>query len=219
MNKMKSRREKEKESRRELILDAAEKVFIGRGYDSATMDEIAASAEFTKKSVYSYFPTKDELFAAVILRASEILFRIFNEVFVNNKTGLDKISAIGDAYVHFYREYNANFKILSMRRFGGVEQPGEYRVKIEKYWSEVFSLMSDSFVEGRKDGTLRKDIDPVTAALYVMSSSNGVLDFVASCGDSLEEYYKVNADEFIKTSMNMIGDAIISEKVKKGGKK
>jgi len=216
---MKSRREKEKELRRELILDAAEKVFINRGYDLATMDEIAASAEFTKKSVYSYFPTKDELFAAVILRASEILFRIFNEVFVNNKTGLDKISAIGDAYVHFYREYNASFKILSMRRFGGVEQPGEYRVKIEKYWSEVFSLMSDSFVEGRKDGTLRKDIDPVTAALYVMSSSNGVLDFVASCGDSLEKHYKVNADEFIKTSMNMIGDAIISEKVKKGEKK
>ncbi|HPY02391.1 MAG TPA: helix-turn-helix domain-containing protein, partial [Spirochaetota bacterium] len=48
---MKSRREKEKELRRELILDAAEKVFINRGYDLATMDEIAASAEFTKKSV------------------------------------------------------------------------------------------------------------------------------------------------------------------------
>jgi len=52
-----------------------------------------------------------------------------------------------------------------------------------------------------------------------MSSSNGVLDFVASCGNSLEKNYKVNADEFIKTSMNMIRDAIISEKVKKGEKK
>ncbi|MBP8084237.1 MAG: TetR/AcrR family transcriptional regulator [Spirochaetes bacterium] len=216
---VKSRREKEKDSRRELILDAAEKVFLERGYDSATMDEIAAAAEFTKKSVYSYFPTKDELFAAAILRASEVLFRIFNEVSVNNNTGIEKISAIGDAYVQFYREYNSCFRILSMRRSGGVEQPGEYRVKIEKYWSKVFSLMADSFVQGSKDGTLRKDIDPVTAALYVMSSSNGVLDFVASCGDSLEKIYKVNADEFIKSSMNLIGDAIISDKVKKGGKK
>lgn len=203
-----SRREREKETRRNLIIDTAEKVFVDRGYDLATMDEIARLAEFTKKSVYSYFPTKDELFAAVILRASEVMFRFFEEAFASGNTGLEKISAIGDAYVRFYGEYPLYFRILSLRRYGGAEKSGEYRVKIEKYWAGIFSTMVESFKAGRKDGSLRKDIEPQTAALHVMSATNGILELVASAHENFAEWYGVSAREFIRTSMEMLGDSI-----------
>jgi TetR/AcrR family transcriptional regulator len=203
-----SRREREKETRRSLIIDTAEKVFVERGYDLATMDEIARLAEFTKKSVYSYFPTKDELFAAVILRASEVMFSFFEEAFASGKTGLEKISAIGDAYVRFYSEYPVYFRILSLRRYGGTEQSGDYRIKIEKFWSGIFGMMVESFKKGRKDGSLRKDISPETAALHVMSATNGILELVASTQENFSKRYGVSAQEFIRTSMLMLSDSI-----------
>ena len=48
------------------ILDAAQRVFLKKGYQSASMDEIAELAPASKPTIYSYFPGKEALFAAVV---------------------------------------------------------------------------------------------------------------------------------------------------------
>src|SRR5882672_7049520 len=52
--------------RRQLLLDAAESVFVELGYSSASMDDIARRAGMSKKTLYRLFETKEALFAAVI---------------------------------------------------------------------------------------------------------------------------------------------------------
>jgi TetR/AcrR family transcriptional regulator len=49
------RKEREKEHRKEEILDAAQKVFFERGLVTATMDEIAETAELSKGTLYLYY--------------------------------------------------------------------------------------------------------------------------------------------------------------------
>ncbi len=61
--------------RRELLLDAAARVFAQRGYADAQMDEIAAAADTSKGGLYFHFPTKEALVAAVVGRAGDILRR------------------------------------------------------------------------------------------------------------------------------------------------
>jgi AcrR family transcriptional regulator len=56
---------------RELILDAALDHFLARGYLAATVDDIAASGGVAKRTVYNLFESKDELFRAVVRRATE----------------------------------------------------------------------------------------------------------------------------------------------------
>ncbi|HEY5319671.1 MAG TPA: TetR/AcrR family transcriptional regulator [Galbitalea sp.] len=59
---------------REHILEVAKYAFLELGFERTSMDALAARAETSKRSLYAYFPTKDELFLAVIDRAHE-LFR------------------------------------------------------------------------------------------------------------------------------------------------
>jgi len=56
-----SRREREKLAHRQEILDAATRVFAEKGFFSATLDEVAQEAEFSKGTVYLYFSSKDDL--------------------------------------------------------------------------------------------------------------------------------------------------------------
>lgn len=57
------RRERERLARRRAILDAALAVFGDKGFDGATVDEVAERAEFGKGTLYNYFPGgKDELY-------------------------------------------------------------------------------------------------------------------------------------------------------------
>ncbi|WP_374947099.1 TetR/AcrR family transcriptional regulator [Agreia sp.] len=57
---------------RDLILDAALGCFLARGYLAATVDGIAVEAGVAKRTVFNLYGTKDELFRAVIARATEI---------------------------------------------------------------------------------------------------------------------------------------------------
>jgi AcrR family transcriptional regulator len=63
--KQRARRPPREEVRRR-IMRAATKVFLARGFSGATLDEIAATAGFSKGAVYSNFADKDALFLALV---------------------------------------------------------------------------------------------------------------------------------------------------------
>ena len=60
-------RERRLERTRSLLLDAAEQVFAERGFISATLDDIAKAAGYSKGAIYKYFATKEELVDALRL--------------------------------------------------------------------------------------------------------------------------------------------------------
>ena len=59
------------------ILDAALKVFAGQGYSGTTMDAVAAEAGVTKPTLYSYFPSKESLFQAMMLGKRDLMLDVF----------------------------------------------------------------------------------------------------------------------------------------------
>jgi TetR/AcrR family transcriptional regulator, repressor of fatR-cypB operon len=76
-----SRRDRERQARRQAILDAALAVFAEKGYEGATLDEVAERAEFGKGTLYNYFPGGKEA----------ILFALLDDVY-------DGLVAIIEAY-------------------------------------------------------------------------------------------------------------------------
>lgn len=65
-----SRREARREERREAILDVAAQAFLEHGYGGTTMSGIAGALGGSKGTLWSYFPSKELLFAAVLDRAT-----------------------------------------------------------------------------------------------------------------------------------------------------
>ncbi len=71
------RRQQNRLNRERAILDAALKVFAGQGYTGTTMDAVAAEAGVTKPTLYSYFPSKESLFQAMMLGKRDIMLDVF----------------------------------------------------------------------------------------------------------------------------------------------
>ncbi len=65
-------RQERKSQTRERLIDAAAAVFARRGFETATIDEVAAAAGYTKGAVYSNFASKTDLFIALIERRIEV---------------------------------------------------------------------------------------------------------------------------------------------------
>src|SRR3954463_2290716 len=54
-------RARKKQQTRELIAETARRLFAERGFDRVTVAEIARAAEVSEKTVFNYFPTKEDL--------------------------------------------------------------------------------------------------------------------------------------------------------------
>ena len=67
------RKEREKERRRQQIMVAAKRVFSEKGFNKATMEDIAHEAELSPGTLYLYFKNKEELYASLSLRILQYL--------------------------------------------------------------------------------------------------------------------------------------------------
>lgn len=66
-------RQAKREDRRDAILDVAYACFVADGYGSTSMSTIAARLGGSKGTLYNYFPSKEELFDAVVRRSCQRL--------------------------------------------------------------------------------------------------------------------------------------------------
>jgi TetR/AcrR family transcriptional repressor of mexJK operon len=71
------KREQNRLNRERAILDAALKVFAATGYSGAKMDDVATEAGVTKPTLYSYFPSKESLFQAMMLGKRDVMLDVF----------------------------------------------------------------------------------------------------------------------------------------------
>jgi AcrR family transcriptional regulator len=86
------RKEREKERRRQQIIVAAKRVFSDKGFNKATMEDIAKEAELSPGTLYLYFKNKEELYASLSLRILQYLHIRISHVI--NQTELDPASKL-----------------------------------------------------------------------------------------------------------------------------
>ena len=70
----------EREARKNLIIDAAEKVFATKSVDKATMREIANEAGMATSSIYRFFSNQEAILVAATVRTQTIFNEILNRL-------------------------------------------------------------------------------------------------------------------------------------------
>src|SRR3974390_2667047 len=105
MSYIAQRRVEEKERRRGEILDAAESLYAKDGWESVTVDQVARGARLSRALVYVYFRDKQALLFAVGERAMCLLRDRFIAASAGPASGVEKIEAIGRAYMSYAFEF------------------------------------------------------------------------------------------------------------------
>ncbi len=93
----------EKQQRKDLLLEAAGRVFGRRPFDEATMQEVAAEAQIGMQGLYEHFPSKQELYEQVMLWRAEHFFLEAEEVLKVHRPPLDQLRAMFLAYANQFK--------------------------------------------------------------------------------------------------------------------
>ena len=177
-----ARREREKEERRQSILQAAHRVFLEKGFSRATMDDVAERAELSKGTLYLYFESKETLLAHLLLEGLDSLYQYLEEAFAPDRplTALERLRRLGWAYFRFFQQEPLYFRVLMAvngERFRETVTPETYQEVLEASL-EGLNLVVRAMEQGIAEG-LFPHCDARQAAAVMWATLNGVLDLMS----------------------------------------
>lgn len=207
---LKTRREREKQARHDAILDAAELVFSEKGYERTSMDDIARTANLSRALLYVYFKDKSAIQRGIMLRAGESLRRRFDEARQTADSGLEQISAMGQAYYLFYQEEPDYFDALTQAPIAMGEADENQAEQMSCSESAVMELMVSAIRQGLEDGSLNGDRihDPMETALYLRGALHGVIMLCKREMGQPGPLADYPAESLIRHTMNMLTSSI-----------
>lgn len=218
-----SRKERETQLRRQIILEAAEKLFLSKGYEHTTMDEIANEAEFSKGTVYKYFMSKDELYIAIGNKAYELIIEYTEKYTEKEKPGIQQIMSVGYAYYEFTKKYSvyANiFHDIAVKLPDIANKPKKELTDIEKNYLSLSNTYRDLFFKVLSDAVKVKDIrDDKNQFLigYVLSTLTSGLVNDLMHNKAFIKKLGLNSDEIIDFTFEILGEGLKPRELTKEG--
>ena len=138
---VKERHEREREAVARAILDAARELFVAEGYQNVSIRKIAERIEYSPAAIYSYFPSKDDIFLALTEEGFRMLFAPRGETAIADP--IDKIRAGFWRLYEFSKDHPEYFALMFLdrsvppirkdwQRFGFVhEMKGQFAAHIQ----------------------------------------------------------------------------------------
>lgn len=213
-------KEREKEQRRNCILDTAEKMFFSRGYDNVSMDDIAGEIGLNKATLYIYFKNKEALFFAVVLRGALILNAMIKERIKECKTGMEILDTIGITYFEFvdkYPDYSRAYLYSRSDRFSieDNEDLCDDAKRILELRNEEFAIVCSAIRSGVAEGMIRPDLDPAEVTVFLTLILKALTEMRSSFKKLLEER-GISQNQFFRDVAGLVHHMLASTEKKDG---
>lgn len=213
--KKKSKKELKIDRNKQIIIDAAEKLFVQYGFESVTMDQIADASFFSKTTIYKYFDRKEDLYIILASKAYTKLAEEFQKELVDGLSGLDLTYNMGIAYFRFFNKnplYRKAFDYVSEKYIGSEKELSKNPKS--KALLDEFKKNQQLFLEiwisvikkGIEDNSINPKLSPELYAFIIGQMTSGFLEELTHSAEILN---------FLKVPMNKVYELAL-DIIKKG---
>lgn len=154
------------------LTDVALRVFAERGYDGASMDDVARAAGITKASIYHHVSGKEALLERGLGRALDALFAILDEPAARDGRAIERlrhiVGRVADTTLHLLPE------LTVLTRVHGHSRSERGAVDRRRTFDR---LVTEIIVQAQRDGDVRADLDPRLVARLIFGMSNSVVEW------------------------------------------
>jgi AcrR family transcriptional regulator len=156
--------------RRAQLLEVARKVFGRHGFHTVTMDTVAKEAGVTKPILYDHFPSKRDLYLALLEADLANLRERLHDALDRSAGNRERIRGSFQAYFDFVDEHAEGFRLLMQEATGPERQ---FREMVGQLRSEIMGRVTEIIVRESKGGVDRSDAEIVALGLI------GMVEFTA----------------------------------------
>lgn len=212
------RKKRERELRREEILDATETLIQHQGFEAVRMDDIAAKAEVSKGTVYLYFKNKVELAMALHNRGVKALHAELSEEIVKEGSGLEILQRMHYCFLRFARQNPHFFKSVMYIESIGFQAIKELKGtdtmnEIQQLDQSLFNYIRRAVQIGIQDGSIDSCFDPTQVSFQIMAATRGLLQQIIFKEEGLlmaagKEFAEISFEQLLDDYFNMLSRAL-----------
>ncbi|MCM3716648.1 TetR/AcrR family transcriptional regulator [Alkalihalobacillus oceani] len=173
---------KNKEEKRELILQAALRNFAEEGFDRATMQNIAKSAGVGKGTTYEYFPSKEALFCEVLLKGISNMVDELTAVLQQPGTVHEKVERLFQKNLEIFRT-KSDLRAIMLNNIGKI--PADLHRQLMEKQRELLGTMERIFTEAIQADEM-VDVPPRIAAAAVLNGLQVIYTYQLEKGETYE---------------------------------
>ncbi len=181
--------------KRELILDAARKVFEADGLDGASLRAIAAGAGYTPAALYFHFESKEAIYAEVLRGSLTNLGQAVSRAVSRAKAPADQLRAAATAFFRYYadnpRDLDLGFYLFrgGMKPQGlGKERDGMLNAALESALQPIADAAQALGARPEEAKSLMADIFAHAAGLLLLAHTGRIRMFGASAPQLMERF-------------------------------
>ncbi|MEE9442041.1 MAG: helix-turn-helix domain-containing protein [candidate division Zixibacteria bacterium] len=203
-----SRKTAEREIRQSYILDAARGLFAQQGIENTSMEDIASAAEYTRRTLYSYFKSRDEICLMVLIEDNKTRWREQQKAMELTRSGLDKITIWGKTLYDFSRRNPQSLYLQLYWDLKGLDPDsisGEAFESFDNLNNELAEGLRGIFQMGIKDGSLRADLKVDLCISQFLYSIRSIINRALSTTYSFACF---ESDEYIDHYLDMFSRGI-----------
>lgn len=164
---------------RQHILDAAEHVFADRGFEIAKVQDIAARAALSMGTIYSIFPGKTELYAALLEARGQELLGLARDVTGRDLSPRDALRGLIEVYVGWFVEH-PDFLRTHLRSGASWALGPALGVPTQVgCWQEIHMLQAELFRRGVAAGAFVEEDPDFLAKTFSVMDQVLLADWVA----------------------------------------
>lgn len=195
---------------RNAILDAAGQLFTEQGLDRTTMDEVSRAAGYSKRTVYAYFPSKEELHQHLVLRGMRRLRELLDDIAGRRAPFRESYGEICLALDAFYREEPLYFTgILGVIRLPDAIEPSPEpaAVVVSELFAEgeaVNGIIAGLLERGIAEGALRSDLALLPTVFVLWSSLTGLIQLAHNKASYIEHAMGLRTEEFLRSGFDLL---------------
>lgn len=195
------RKLKEKEDMRNLILEGARKVFLAKGYEAASIRNIAEEINYSPSSIYFYFKEKGEIFHELHEEGFRLLLSRMQVLeYVNDP--FERLKAMGKVFIDFAIHnkdfYNLMFIVDEPLKKKSVDEPWRMGVRTLNY---LISVVKECMAAGRF-----KNLDAENLSFMILSSLHGMCALF--CKDRTSTFTDRTSEQLIMDGNQMMADIL-----------
>jgi len=158
------------EARRQEILEAARSVFVAKGCDAASMQDISKAAGVSAGNIYRYFPNKDALIVAVCERCEDEHRELFQQAADVSASPLQALVAMGEhAFETFHHDHIRDEIMLTLESALVAARHHQFGPMVEQQTSRLRDGLTDLVSAAQANGEIDPTIEPRTLATLLLS--------------------------------------------------
>lgn len=182
-----SRKQREKEDMRHLILDAARNIFLEKGYEQASIRNIAEKIDYSPGTIYLYFKDKDEIFHALHEEGFRRMLEKMQPL-EHVADPFERLKALGLVYLEFARNNKDFYDLMFI-----MQAPLKHEEDLDDWQMghQALNYLKNVLKECQAEGHFKgRDINFLSFTIW--SAVHGMCALY--CRERCKAYHDVNLD-------------------------